>query len=510
MDTSTTSAESTETRNPPPRPPLVRPVNGRMIAGVAAGVANSLGLSRGLVRFGFIGLSFVGGLGLALYLAGWLLIRDETESEPIAQRLIDSVRTGPAWIGVALLALAAVIVLDNLTFLSGSFLWATVLVIVGVFLYRGDLAGSHAGPPTPPPAGSPPNFTEGGGPGGISGGTPPPLPPQPYMPPAPAVPPPPPQPPSILGRLTIGVGLLALGVMAILDNLTTLVDPEPRHYIALATVVLGAGLVIGAFMGRARWLILLGFFVIPPLLVSPAAEVDWENGFERVISPTELATLAPSYEAAVGQYVFDLTSADWEGQTVDLNVEMAAGRIQVLIPDDIGLTGTATVSIGEIEAPDGGRSGLGDVNRTFDVPGVAGTLNVDLEMGAGAIEIETRSFEDDGRLGDSSISPIDESDLVDVERPLGDLVLDLSRLDLSSDADLSIDLGAGNLEVLVPDSLNVDIDASSRAGTITIFGSTHGDFAAAAEVTRIESDGPVIALDLSVDTGNITVIERQS
>ena len=175
--------------------------------------------------------------------------------------------------------------------------------------------------------------------------------------------------------------------MAVLDNLTSLINPEPRHYMALATVVLGLGLIVGGFAGRARWLILIGFFVVPPLLVSPAAEVDWEEGLTRRFAPTELSEIRPTYRAAAGDYQFDLSETEWDGESVELDVELAAGRILVMVPDDVAITGTAEVNMGEIEAPDGTRAGLGEISHDLDVPGTAGTLDLRLQVGAGAIEV---------------------------------------------------------------------------------------------------------------------------
>ncbi|MGA7270170.1 MAG: PspC domain-containing protein, partial [Acidimicrobiia bacterium] len=169
MDSNTTSAGSGETRTqvnqPPPRPPLVRPVEKRVIAGVAAGLARTMGISTGLVRLGFVIATLFGGAGVALYVAGWLLIRSEDRAQSPVQRLLDNRGSVPAWIGIGLLVLAGVIVLDRLTVLSGSMLWATVLVVVGVLLYRGDLNLTHTGsrPRTPP---EPPTTERADGPAG--------------------------------------------------------------------------------------------------------------------------------------------------------------------------------------------------------------------------------------------------------------------------------------------------------------------------------------------------------
>src|SRR5690606_40633581 len=69
------------------------------------------------------------------------LIRDETESESIAQRLISGAGSGPSWLGIGLLVLAAAIFLGNFTFFSDALVWALVLVIAGYLLYRGDIGG---------------------------------------------------------------------------------------------------------------------------------------------------------------------------------------------------------------------------------------------------------------------------------------------------------------------------------------------------------------------------------
>lgn len=53
---------------------LSRPHDGRVIAGVAAGIADYLGVDPTLVRLAFAVLTLVGGAGIPLYLAGWLLM----------------------------------------------------------------------------------------------------------------------------------------------------------------------------------------------------------------------------------------------------------------------------------------------------------------------------------------------------------------------------------------------------------------------------------------------------
>jgi len=60
----------------------------RMVAGVAAGLADYFGVDATLVRIGFIVLALLGGLAVPLYLAGWLLIPDEGADYSIAEDLL--------------------------------------------------------------------------------------------------------------------------------------------------------------------------------------------------------------------------------------------------------------------------------------------------------------------------------------------------------------------------------------------------------------------------------------
>jgi phage shock protein C len=52
---------------------LVRPRQGKIIAGVCAGIADRFGLSRALVRIGFVIFGLVG-VGELVYILLWILI----------------------------------------------------------------------------------------------------------------------------------------------------------------------------------------------------------------------------------------------------------------------------------------------------------------------------------------------------------------------------------------------------------------------------------------------------
>ncbi len=89
---SPTQANPEDRRRPGHDPlPLQRPWHGRMLAGVAAGIADYLNIDATLTRIALVVLTFVGGIGVPLYLAGWLLIPEEGAEQSIASELIQSI-----------------------------------------------------------------------------------------------------------------------------------------------------------------------------------------------------------------------------------------------------------------------------------------------------------------------------------------------------------------------------------------------------------------------------------
>jgi phage shock protein C len=74
------------------RPPLRRAYDGRMLAGVCAGLADYLAIDVTIVRVAFAVFTFLGGAAIPAYLACLLLIPEEGSDQSIASSLLDSVR----------------------------------------------------------------------------------------------------------------------------------------------------------------------------------------------------------------------------------------------------------------------------------------------------------------------------------------------------------------------------------------------------------------------------------
>ena len=137
-----TSSQSTGSRQ------LRRPIEGRAIAGVAAGLGQRFDISPTWFRVAFILMTVFGGIGVLLYATGWLLIPDEGSDEPIVAQWLsdfDMSNTGMV-VGVVLIGIAAIILASSFHLISGRFVFAAVLLVIGVLLYRGDL-DRRSGPP---------------------------------------------------------------------------------------------------------------------------------------------------------------------------------------------------------------------------------------------------------------------------------------------------------------------------------------------------------------------------
>jgi phage shock protein PspC (stress-responsive transcriptional regulator) len=70
---------------------MQRPVEGRMVAGVAAAAADYLDIDVNIIRIVIATLTLFGGAGVGLYLAGWLLIPEEGENQSIAADFLGSI-----------------------------------------------------------------------------------------------------------------------------------------------------------------------------------------------------------------------------------------------------------------------------------------------------------------------------------------------------------------------------------------------------------------------------------
>lgn len=394
---------------------LQRSREDRLLTGVAGGLGTHLGINPWWFRFAFLILAFFGGFGLVVYLAAWLLIPDEGQEDPIINNWFGRLDTSDAGtiFGLVLVGAAAVIVLTQFADISGTIVVAAILFVVGILLYRGDLTAK----------GQEPDPTHGGddmtettttakadiattagygdaaygdtGHGGEGDELPPTSPP---APPASSEPdsgstepwePPPPRERSMLGRFTLSVGLIVLATMALLDVAFTRIDMDPVHYLGAAVAVIGLGLIVGAFVGKALWLILIGALLLPALWIAALlpSSIDFSAG-EFTFEPMTVSDVEGPYEQGFGTMTIDLTqlSVDDLAEVGRLEASLGFGELVVRMPNDADFTLVAHVGMGVVQGPLPSSQGIG-VDVTTSVGDDPSAFELDLDVGAGTITI---------------------------------------------------------------------------------------------------------------------------
>ncbi len=489
-----------------------------MVAGVAAGIADRLGVERWIIRLAFVVLSAGGGSGVLLYIAAWLLMPEEGQAVSVGQRWANQANSTRPWIGVVFVLVAAAILFSNFPFFDGGLLFPTALLVIGILLYRGDLPGIDW-KPKPRPDNTDPTTTETMNAMTTTYQSPASTPPV-----APVVVKPR-TPPSPLGRITVGATIIGLGLLAAIDRISPAVDADPRHYFALAVVILGLGILTGTFFGRARWLIPFGLLLIPVMLgtsVADAFDGRWQS--PQVVRPSQFAGLADTYHEGAGELTIDLTELPWSGETITLNAEVGVGEIALRVPQGVAVEASGDVGIGEFaigagfEGDTSTEGGFG-VDRTFTLEGSGiGTVVANLEVGIGRIVVET----DDNRLfdGDQFRAPAALGDLVvDVTSTEsledsyvtseGDITLDLAGLVLTEDRSIEVTSDFGDITVILPVDTSYRVAARTDFGVVDLFGTDQVDRGGVVRADSITSGSPVIELNIQSIEGEITLTQGE-
>jgi len=92
MNATTENTQSTTTYDRPARKELRRSTDDRMLGGVVGGLARYLDIDATLLRIVFVALTVMGGAGVPIYLAAWLLIPEDGADQSIAASFLDSHR----------------------------------------------------------------------------------------------------------------------------------------------------------------------------------------------------------------------------------------------------------------------------------------------------------------------------------------------------------------------------------------------------------------------------------
>jgi phage shock protein PspC (stress-responsive transcriptional regulator) len=343
------AGEPHDDARPGPRPPrrLLRSRGDRMIAGVAGGLGEYYGVDPVIVRIAFAVSVFFGGLGALAYLALGLFVPSAAAN--------DGDQVGPAPVersrGLAIAAGAALLVIalswGIFDFGGGFFGWGPfwlgppLLLIAAIALVVWVARGTGGGPT------------------------------------------------SVLGRVALAIGaLIALSLLAV----TSAWAGATGHGVIVASLIvaIGALLLVAAFRGGARWLVIPALALAAPLGFVSAADISFGDGIgERVYRPATV-TVVPEdgYELGVGRLLVDLRELDWRPNTaIDLDVDLGIGEAVIGVPSDVCVTADLDSAAGEIRVAGEEQDGV-DVHTETKL-GANATPRLDLtgEVDLGALRL---------------------------------------------------------------------------------------------------------------------------
>jgi phage shock protein PspC (stress-responsive transcriptional regulator) len=364
---------------------LTRSSSDKVLTGLAGGLGRHFGVDPVVVRIAFVVLSFVGGTGILLYLAGWLLIPDDTGASEADRLANPRNRKLALWV----LAIIGVgILLDGFDDNFGGFPFGLALVALGfaVLWSRRDGSKDGGGTTTTPPSVPPtsdmettPHVSLTKGTEEVAHDAPPPS--------AATAPIKVPKPRSVLVPAT-------LSILAILAGVLVLFGVAPDTGIALALLVTGVALVVGAWRGRGRGLIPVAILLSLGLCAASFVDVPLRGGAgDRSYAPATLADVRSPYRLGFGEMTVDLRNLDLArspSQTVVATVGI--GQVTVIVPPSVEVVVIGHAGVGALNV--GGRHFEGaDVDRRVTLAGVEGGGRLILRVGVGIGEVEVeRAF----------------------------------------------------------------------------------------------------------------------
>ena len=342
----------------------------RVLAGVAGGLGQYFDISPTFFRIGFAILTLVGGAGILLYVAAWLVIPDEGESDSIVSEALRRHRDRP-WLlaGVALVGIALISLFAQADFWPNSgFAW--ILLLLGglaiVFAQRRANGGTRADDAATPTA----TTTE-----------------TPTAPPAA-----PPRQPSLL-LPGLGVLVAAAGALALLDA----VGVDIRWDVALAVGAIGTGVAVVAgvvLRRRTGGLVVVGLVLTALAVAVSAVDVRLEGPIgSRNYAPVETTDLKRDYDLSIGDLELDLRNTELAAGETEVDANVGIGELRVIVPDDVAVDVDASASAGEVTILGRSESGIDAelsrniLSRNID-PGSSRMLRIDAHVGLGDVVVE--------------------------------------------------------------------------------------------------------------------------
>ncbi|MGH2777860.1 MAG: PspC domain-containing protein, partial [Actinomycetota bacterium] len=343
-----------------PRRRLERRTDDKVVAGVCSGLGSYFEIDPLWFRIGFVIASLSGAMGVILYLAAWALMPLPGQPSPLQRK-----RSPVTLIGAALLIVAAGMMLPILEaliqlgtspfgpigldypvidYFPGPAFLALGLIAIGVVLLRQRDEGRGPLAPRAPTGAeqraivertiTEPDATTATDDMTTSIA---------YAPPVPARR----RERSALSAFITAAVLIVVGTAALLSS-GEIASIDVGQLTALALFVIGAGLLVGAWWGRARLMVVVGVFLIPTVLASSVVDFPLNGAVgSTYITPRHEGDLK-DLDYTFGSVQLDLTEYRFEARSTSLDIRMGVGSVQVAVPTQVHALVTVETRSGEV------------------------------------------------------------------------------------------------------------------------------------------------------------------
>jgi phage shock protein PspC (stress-responsive transcriptional regulator) len=383
----------------PPRRRLQRSRTDRVVAGVCGGLGDYFDVDPVIFRIAFVVLAFVGGAGFLLYPAAWLLLPEEGHHRSIGEAWVQRGRRGH-WLPVALIVIGAVILSGDLLSRhhDGGIGFAVIAIVIGALLLR-----RHPAPPSPstpstpypwsPPPPEPPTESDSTPTEPLSS-TPPPTPP-PLAPPSggggaswgPQADELRPAGGRSLTAIVLSILLIGAGGVGLLHAAGALSVSVPV-FLAGALIFVGVALLISAWTGGTGGLIAIAIVLTIALAVASLVRVPLSGGIgDRRWVPSSAEEVRTYYKHGGGDVVIDLSHVVFPSEGQSVRARLGLGHLKVVVPAQGRATVTAHTGAGDLFLFGRHENGIDVDSSAASGNADQGTVRLNLEVGAGQIEV---------------------------------------------------------------------------------------------------------------------------
>jgi hypothetical protein len=198
---------------------------------------------------------------------------------------------------------------------------------------------------------------------------------------------------SALSAFIFAAVLLVVGGAALLSS-AEISNIDIGQLTALALFIVGIGLIVGAWWGRSRLMIILGLLLIPLVLATSVVDFPLTQGIATggYVSP-RFANELDDLNYTFGNVTVDLSEYRFEEDAAQMDISMGVGSVDVIVPrrvyadvDVVARSGEASV----FRSQDSGTEIL--IREIAGDPEAAQRLDLNISAGLASVNVYRSSY----------------------------------------------------------------------------------------------------------------------